>query len=268
MELRVKLLSRLKFPFIKSTSDGDFDKKEETSQNGGEEAKGRFRDTKAQFSKEIEASEIGITYSALIKRDEKLLRVNSIAMLIIAVLVVKNQFLTDPVIIVLPPNMTEEVKVVGNKASESYKTQWALFFSTLIGNINPTNIGFVTTAILDALSPDLQAKTRESLQQQANIMQARGVEQSFKPIDMYYDTKNDMVYVWGTKSTRLINVPDKTESSKWTFEWVLGMKNGRPRIAYVNQYSGTPNIKKITINGKEQLATLDNPPPSTASTGN
>jgi hypothetical protein len=73
-------------------------------------------------------------------------------------------------------------------------------------------------------SPDLQAKTRESLQQQTNIMQARGVEQSFKPIDMYYDTKNDMVYVWGTKSTRLINVPDKTESSKWTFEWVLGMK--------------------------------------------
>ncbi|MCQ7596174.1 hypothetical protein NP169_23335, partial [Salmonella enterica] len=61
----------------------------------------------------------------------------------------------------------------------------------------------------------------------------------------------------------VLNVPDKTESSKWTYEWVLGMKNGRPRIAYVNQYSGTPNIKKITINGKEQLATLDNPPPST-----
>lgn len=258
----MKLLSRLKIPFIKNSSNGDFDNKDETSQKGGEEVKGSFLDSKARFSKEIEGSEIGITYSALIKRDEKLLRVNTVAMIIIGVLVVKNQFLTDPVTIVLPPNMTEEVKVVGNKASESYKTQWALFFSTLIGNINPTNIGFVTTTILDALSPDLQAKTRESLQQQTNIMQARGVEQSFKPIDMYYDTKNDMVYVWGTKSTRLINVPDKTESSKWMFEWVLGMKNGRPRIAYVNQYSGTPNIKKITINGKEQLATLDNPPPS------
>ncbi|MFT2536191.1 pilus assembly protein, partial [Escherichia coli] len=98
---------------------------------------------------------------------------------------------------------------------------------------------------------------------QINIMQARGVEQTFKPNDIYFDPKNDMVYVWGTKTTRLVNVPDKTESSKWTYEWVLGMKNGRPRIAYVNQYSGTPNIKKITINGKEQLATLDNPPPST-----
>ncbi|EPW7732862.1 TraE/TraK family type IV conjugative transfer system protein, partial [Salmonella enterica subsp. enterica serovar Alachua] len=145
----MKLLSKLKIPFIKSASNGDFDKKDETSQNGGEDSKGRFRDSKARFSKEIEASEIGITYSALIKRDEKLLRVNSIAILVIAVLVVKNQFLTDPVTIVLPPNMTEEVKVVGNKASESYKTQWALFFSTLIGNINPTNIGFVTTTILD-----------------------------------------------------------------------------------------------------------------------
>ncbi|MED8632866.1 hypothetical protein Q5585_22555, partial [Escherichia coli] len=106
-------------------------------------------------------------------------------------------------------------------------------------------------------------KTSESLQEQINIMQARGVEQTFKPNDIYFDPKNDMVYVWGTKTTRLVNVPDKTESSKWTYEWVLGMKNGRPRIAYVNQYSGTPNIKKITINGKEQLATLDNPPPST-----
>lgn len=71
-----------------------------------------------------------------------------------------------------------------------------------------------------------------------------------------------MVYVWGTKTTRLVNVPDKTESSKWTYEWVLGMKNGRPRIAYVNQYSGTPNIKNYDKR-QEQLATLDNPPPST-----
>ncbi|MGQ7115902.1 hypothetical protein ACUOFC_64490, partial [Escherichia sp. TWPC-MK] len=28
--------------------------------------------------------------------------------------------------IVTPPNMNEEITVVGNKASESYKTQWAI----------------------------------------------------------------------------------------------------------------------------------------------
>ena len=69
----MKLLSRLKFHSLKNSSNGDFDNKDETSK-GGEEVKGSFLDSKARFSKEIEGSEIGITYSALIKRDEKLLR--------------------------------------------------------------------------------------------------------------------------------------------------------------------------------------------------
>lgn len=64
-----------------------------------------------------------------------------------------------------------------------------LSFSTLLGNINPTNISFVTAYVLDALSPELQAKTSESLQEQINIMQARGVEQTFKPNDIYFDPK-------------------------------------------------------------------------------
>ena len=241
----MKMLSGINIPFFKKSKKDENGDLEQSYVKKDESAKGRFLDIKKRFSPQAEASGAGITYSALINRDTKIL------------------FFTDPVTIVTPPNMNEEITVVGNKASESYKTQWALFFSTLLGNINPTNISFVTAYVLDALSPELQAKTSESLQEQINIMQARGVEQTFKPNDIYYDPKNDMVYVWGTKTTRLVNVPDKTESSKWTYEWVLGMKNGRPRIAYVNQYSGTPNIKKITINGKEQLATLDNPPPST-----
>lgn len=84
--------------------------------------------------------------------------------------------------------MNEEITVVGNKASESYKTQWALFLVPF-RNINPTNISFVTAYVLDALSPELQAKTSESLQEQINIMQARGVEQTFKPNDIYFDPK-------------------------------------------------------------------------------
>lgn len=263
----MKLLSGINIPFFKKnkvteaeTNDRTFEKKDETT-------KSRFLDSKGRFSEKAEKSSAGIAYSALINRDKSLLRNNTIALSVIGLLVIKLIFFNNPVTIVTPPNMNEQIQVVGNKASESYKTQWALFFSTLLGNINPTNIQFVTDYILEALSSELQAKTSESLQQQINIMQARGVEQTFKPNDIYYDPKNDMVYVWGIKTTRLVNVPDKTESSKWTYEWVLGMKNGRPRIAYVNQYSGTPNIKKITINGKEQLTALDNPPPS-PSTGN
>lgn len=224
---------------------------------------GRFFDTKKNFSPEAQKSGAGIAYGELISRSSRIVTTNLICIVIIGMLVVKIAFLSNPVTIVTPPNMTEEVTLVGNKASESYKTQWAMFYSTMLGNINPKNIQFVMNYILDSLSPELQAKTGEALESQISIMQARGVDQTFRANDIYFDPKNDMVYVWGTKTTTLLNVPDKSESSKWTFEWVIGMKNGRPRIAHVSQYAGTPNIKKITVNGKEQLATLDNPPPST-----
>lgn len=259
----MKLLDKIKFPFGKK-SDPEGAEPGNSSQPGQKHTeKSRFFDIKETFSRESKASGAGIAYSELINRSSKIIRTNTLAVVIIAILVGKILFFTSPITIVTPPNMTEEITIVGNKASESYKTQWALYYSTMIGNINPTNIKFVLDSVLDALSPELQAKTGEALQSQINIMQARGVDQTFRANDIYYDPKNDMIYVWGTKTTKLVNVPDKSESSKWTYEWVLGMKNGRPRIAYVNQYAGTPNIKKITINGKEQLATLDNPPPST-----
>ena len=81
-------------------------------------------------------------HSALINRDTKLIRINTVSIAVIGLLVAKI-FFTDLVTIVTPPNMNEEITVVGNKASESYKTQWALFLVPL-GNINPTNISFVT----------------------------------------------------------------------------------------------------------------------------
>ena len=252
----MKLFGGMKFPFGKNSNSDEEQLPQETP---AKDYRGRF----LKLSREAKASSAGVAYGELISRNTKIIRSNLVAVVVIAGLTGKILFFTDPVTIVIPPNMSEEITITGNKVSESYKTQWALFFSTMIGNINPNNINFVTEYILKALSPDLQAKIGETLQSQINIMQTRGVDQTFSPNDIYYDPKNDVVYVWGTKTTKLINVPDKTESSKWTFEWVLGMKNGLPRIAYVNQYSGTPNIKKITINGKEQVATLNNPPPST-----
>jgi len=203
----------------------------------------------------------GIAYGELITRNASIIRANYVLTGLVVILVAKQVFFTSPVTIITPPNMTEEITVIGNKTSESYKTQWALFFSTMVGNINPKNIQFVTSYILKALSAELQAQIGEELTNQANLMATRGVDMSFTPNDIYYDAKNDLIYVWGTKVTKLTNVPDKAESSKWTYEWVIGMRNGMPRIAYVKQYAGTPNIKKVTVNGKEQLATLNEAPP-------
>ncbi len=80
-------------------------------------------------------------------------------------------------------------------------------------------------------------------------MQARGVEQSFKPIDMYYDTK----MTWSTSGEQ--NQPvwlmfRQNRIIKMDIWMGAGNEKRTARIAYVNQYSGTPNIKKITITAK------------------
>lgn len=232
----------------------------ENLQKSTQKRNGRFLDTRSHMSPTSKSSPAGIAYGELISRNTKIINANILALVIIAGLVGKEIFLDKPVTVVTPPNMNEEIRVIGNKASESYKTQWALFYSTMLGNINPKNIQFIMDYIIKSLSPELQGRIAAELQSQINIMQTRGVDQTFTPIDIYFDEKNDMVYVWGTKTTKLTNVSDKQETSKWTYEWVIGLRQGMPRIAYANQYAGTPNIKKITINGKEQLEKLDNPP--------
>ena len=58
-----------------------------------------------------------------------------------------------------------------------------------------------------------------------------------------------MFFMYGVLA-KLNSVSDKEQTERWTYEMVLSVKSGRPRILYLNQYSGTPNIKKVTVNGK------------------
>ncbi|UEQ29818.1 hypothetical protein LM401_00570 (plasmid) [Escherichia coli] len=57
-------------------------------------------DIKKRFSPQAEASGAGITYSALINRDTKLIRINTVSIAVIGLLVAKILFFTDPVTIV------------------------------------------------------------------------------------------------------------------------------------------------------------------------
>ncbi|HBT2320787.1 TPA: conjugal transfer protein TraE, partial [Klebsiella pneumoniae subsp. pneumoniae] len=144
----------------------------------------------------------------------------------------------------------EEVSVAGSKASESYKTQWGLFIATTLGNINPKNVTFVTSYILKMFPASKQSELEAELKKASDLMLARKVDQTFVAEDVNFLPSDNVLYVWGTRKTKFLNVSDKEQTERWTYEMVLSVKSGRPRILYLNQYSGTPNIKKVTVNGK------------------
>ncbi|BDA57926.1 MULTISPECIES: TraE/TraK family type IV conjugative transfer system protein [Enterobacteriaceae] len=191
-----------------------------------------------------------LTYSQLIQRDKKLILNNRLLTVIAGLLVVKVVFFSTTEVIAIPPDMTEEVSVAGAKASESYKTQWGLFIATTLGNINPKNVTFVTNYILKMFPAAKQSDLEAELKKASDLMLARKVDQTFIPEDVNFLPGDNVLYVWGTRKTKFLNVSDKEQSERWTYEMVLSVKSGRPRILYLNQYSGTPNIKKVTVNGK------------------
>ncbi|WP_234903214.1 hypothetical protein [Enterobacter hormaechei] len=112
----MKMLSGINIPFFKKSKKDENGDLEQSYVKKDESAKGRFLDIKKRFSPQAEASGAGITYSALINRDTKLIRINTVSIAVIGLLVAKILFFTDPVTIVTPPNMNEEITVVGNKA--------------------------------------------------------------------------------------------------------------------------------------------------------
>lgn len=191
-----------------------------------------------------------LSYRQLIQRDKKLLFNNRLMTVIVCLLVIKVVFFSTTEVIAIPPDMTEEVSVAGNKASEAYKTQWGLFIATTLGNINPKNVSFVTDYILKMFPASKQSALEAELKKASDLMLARKVDQTFVAEDINFLPSDNVLYVWGTRKTKFLNVSDKEQSERWTYEMVLSVKSGRPRILYLNQYSGTPNIKKVTVNGK------------------
>lgn len=208
------------------------------------------------LSKELEPPKKGkktgavLTYSQLIQRDKKLILNNGLLTVIAGLLVIKVVFFSTTEVIAIPPDMTEEVSVAGSKASESYKTQWGLFIATTLGNINPKNVTFVTSYILKMFPASKQSELEAELKKASDLMLARKVDQTFVAEDVNFLPSDNVLYVWGTRKTKFLNVSDKEQTERWTYEMVLSVKSGRPRILYLNQYSGTPNIKKVTVNGK------------------
>ncbi|HAU9113782.1 TPA: pilus assembly protein, partial [Escherichia coli] len=101
----MKMLSGINIPFFKKSKKDENGDLEQSYVKKDESAKGRFLDIKKRFSPQAEASGAGITYSALINRDTKLIRINTVSIAVIGLLVAKILFFTDPVTIVTPPNM-------------------------------------------------------------------------------------------------------------------------------------------------------------------
>ena len=155
-------------------------------------------------------------------------------------------------VVVMPPTYSDTVVIEGNRANEHYMLQHAMGIASMVGNINERNVNFVVKTLLDMLSPFLRSSLEDGLNKEVQILKLRKASQQFVIEDMMYEPKNNLVWVWGTK-TLTVKSGSKQEE-RWTYEFRIEPRNGAPKITHFDNYPGTPKQK----NNDEY--TVDNSP--------
>ena len=170
-------------------------------------------------------------------------------------------FFKDSEVVVIPEqNYFGELTIQGDKANQNYQQAWAYSVSTLIGNINSQNIDFVKKIMMKMLSPQLQVEIEPMLDKQAEMIKMRDIRQVFIADDLIHEPETDLITIWGQKITFIGGEPKA--DTKWSYEFKITARNGRPKITHLDQYPGTPRKRKqaMEARGDAEPGTLESQP--------
>jgi conjugal transfer pilus assembly protein TraE len=169
-----------------------------------------------------------------------LLTVNSIA-LVIAVIGWQTK---DRVTVVVPPTLNEKAEIALSSASIGYKKSWGLFVAELLGNITPSNVEFVVESLSSMMTGENYEKFRTMSALQVEKIKRDGMSISFEPRSIQYERQSDKVFVSGNSIVEAAGVK-APQSFTRVFEVVVEIKNGLPKISYIDTYQGQAKTRDI-----------------------
>lgn len=154
--------------------------------------------------------------------------------------------LKDTEVIATPPNFEKPLVVAGNVANKEYKLRWAFATASIAGNISKQNADFVLNQLDHMLSPYLKQKIMPALKQEVQILIARNAEQNFVIQDAIYDSKKDLVWIWGNRTIKIKGASNTTNlPQRWTYEFRVKPFAERAAITHFNSYKGLPKNRNV-----------------------
>lgn len=147
-----------------------------------------------------------------------------------------------PVVVLIPPEISEETIIGQNAASASYKQAWAMFMASMVGNVTPGNVDFVKRTLEKMLDPRLYHATQEDLEKQARLIAEENLAVSFLPDAVLYQPETDRIFVTGSSVTT--GPYGQPSQEKKTYEIEVTIKNYRPVYTYLDSYRGGPKTKE------------------------
>jgi len=144
--------------------------------------------------------------------------------------------------VLVPPNLSGEVEITRNEASSELKESWGLYLAELLGNVTPATAEFIQSAIGPLLSADIYRSVMDAMSEQINALKMDRIAISFKPRQVFYEKDSDKIFVTGELSSQGPN--SKPDVRNRTYEFVLSIRNYRPRLDAIDVYADEPRTRE------------------------
>lgn len=157
----------------------------------------------------------------------------------------------DETVVLVPPILDSRVSVSRRQADEGLLKSWGLYFSQLLGNATPGNIGFLKESMAPVLSPKVFNEFMAALNTQAEEMRFDRVSLRFEPRLVQYEKSSGLVFVTGQS---VATGPGGDERRKErTYEFLIEIRNFMPLLSRMDTYQGSARTAKV----REKLRTRD-----------
>lgn len=170
-------------------------------------------------------------------------KISNIIMAIALVLFGWKTMQNNERVIMIPPNISEEVIIAENNANGALKKYWADWFVGLVGNISPASRDAIVEDIRRVLATNLMNTFEQEIDMHIETLRLQEVKEVFIVKDSDYIAEVDIVWVYGDKE-ELSRREGRSDPMPFTYEIKVNVRDGRPVIESYTMYEGAPRISQ------------------------
>ena len=143
-------------------------------------------------------------------------------------------------VVLVPPQLDARVTVGMTTASSEYLKSFGLYIATLVGNITPYNVDFLTDILSRYLDARVYTAVRTRLQAVANdpVFRNSGGASWFEARRLDYEKETSRVFVVGQLNT-LSAGKTNPDVAPVVYELRIEMRDGRPLVLALDSYEGS-----------------------------
>ncbi len=166
-----------------------------------------------------------------------------VGLIVVLLIVAIKAFTKESIVVLQPPQLSEEGWLSSNDASRSYQEAWGVWMATLVGNVTPGNVSFLKERIGPLVSPAIYSDVVSAIELQANQIRNDRVSMRFEMRQVEYEEETKKVFVYGNSFSK--GVSGQEDRSERTYEYIVRIDRYVPVFEYMSTYEGRPRSQRI-----------------------